>query len=193
MSDVLRWDLNKSQEVLNAYIIPNAFSIAEINYLHKLAENLPIEEGQVVGNTDRRNNVGIIWLKDAVNFHWLYDKCAGLVKKANNDNFNKRLHFMETLQYTLYNEESNSYYGQHFDQLSMHNRDTKRVLSFSVQLTPPEMYQGGELELYTANDFCATKNIGDMIIFDSMVLHEVKPVTAGMRASLVGWVHGPNI
>jgi PKHD-type hydroxylase len=191
--EILRWDLNPSREVTPAYIIPNAFSIAEINYLHKLINVEDVEEGNATGDPSRRNNVGIVWLKNELKFHWAYEKCAGLVKKANHENFNKRLSFMETLQYTLYNDVSESYYGQHFDQLVRTNRDTKRVLSFSIQLSSPEVYEGGELEIYTANDFSATKNIGDMIIFESTLLHEVKQVTAGTRVSLVGWVHGPNI
>ena len=191
--EILRWDLNPSREVTPAYIIPNAFSMSEINYLHKLINVEDVEEGGAAGDPSRRNNVGIVWLKNELKFHWAYEKCAGLVKKANHENFNKRLSFMETLQYTIYNDVSESYYGQHFDQLVRTNRDTKRVLSFSIQLSSPEVYEGGELEIYTANDFTATKNIGDMIIFESTLLHEVKQVTAGTRVSLVGWVHGPNI
>lgn len=191
--EILRWDMNPARETLSAYIIPNAFSLSEINYLHKLINVEDVEEGKSTGDPSRRNNVGIVWLKDQVKFHWAYEKCAGLVKKANHENFNKRLSFMETLQYTLYNDVSESYYGQHFDQIVHTNRDTKRVLSFSVQLSSPDVYEGGDLEIYTANDFSATKNIGDMIIFESTLLHEVKQVTAGTRVSLVGWVHGPNI
>jgi len=191
--DILRWDLNPSRETTPAYIIPNAFSMAEINYLHKLINVEDVEDGHARGDPTRRNNVGIVWLKNELKFHWAYEKCAGLVKKANHENFNKRLSFMETLQYTIYNDVSESYYGQHFDQSVHTNRDTKRVLSFSVQLSSPEVYEGGELEIYTATDFSATKNIGDMIIFESTLLHEVKQVTAGTRVSLVGWVHGPNI
>jgi predicted 2-oxoglutarate/Fe(II)-dependent dioxygenase YbiX len=142
---------------------------------------------------DIRNNVGVVWLKDDVKYSWLYIKIAGLINKANTENYNFSLSHMETLQYTMYNDISESYYGQHVDQIIETSKPTKRKLSFSLQLTDPRLYTGGELEIYNATDFVTPKNIGDMIFFESNTLHEVKQVTSGARHSLVGWIHGPNI
>ena len=36
------------------------------------------------------------------------------------------------------------------------------------------------------------KQIGDLVVFPSYVLHEVTPVTKGERNSLVCWVTGPS-
>jgi predicted 2-oxoglutarate/Fe(II)-dependent dioxygenase YbiX len=196
MNKIEKWALKPSNEAKAVYVIPNALSDSELKYLDSLLVGTEISDGLLAyGASDAsiRNNVGIIWLEDQLKFDWLYNKIAGLVNKANTMNFNKVLYYMEPLQYTLYNEESESFYGQHVDQLAISDKATKRSLSFSVQLSYPEEYEGGSLELYTGDNFNTPTNRGDMIVFNSTVLHEVTKVTKGMRKSLVGWVHGPNI
>ena len=47
------------------------------------------------------------------------------------------------------------------------------------------LYNGGTV-------FTADKKIGSLTIFNSMILHEVTPVTTGIRKSLVGWAIGPE-
>jgi PKHD-type hydroxylase len=68
-----------------------------------------------------------------------------------------------------------------------------RKLSFSVMLTDPEEYEGGEL-LLKIDSFPITppNKKGTVIFFPSYVLHEVTPVTKGTRKTLVGWVLGPK-
>lgn len=193
-TEIYTYPLN-TKVVQPIYVIPNALSINEINYLDSFVKQENIEDG--VGKDKQpltiRNNVGVVWLKDEINYSWLYIKIADLVNKANRDNYNLSLTHMETLQYTMYNDLSESYYGQHVDQMVELHKPTKRKLSFSIQLTDPSRYAGGELEIYNGSDFVTPKNIGDMIFFESHVLHEVKQITAGVRHSLVGWIHGPNI
>jgi PKHD-type hydroxylase len=68
-----------------------------------------------------------------------------------------------------------------------------RKLSFSVMLTDPGDYKGGELLLKTSFKPMKTpKKRGTVVFFPSFVLHEVTPVTEGIRKTLVGWVLGPN-
>lgn len=196
MNKINKWALKSQQDAQSAFAIPNALSDSELKYLDSLLEGTEITDGLLAGganNPSLRNNVGVIWLNDEMKFSWLYTKIAGLVNKANAEQFNKVLYHMEPLQYTLYNEESESFYGQHIDQLASFNQPTKRSLSFVVQLSHPAEYEGGRLELYTGDEFQTPMNRGDMVFFNSTVLHEVTKVTKGMRKSLVGWVHGPNV
>ena len=54
-------------------------------------------------------------------------------------------------------------------------------------------YEGGDLRLYGGDDYdTAPKKQGTIIGFPSYVLHEVTPVTSGVRYSLVGWAQGPK-
>lgn len=75
-----------------------------------------------------------------------------------------------------------------------------RKLSFSVQLSPPDAYRGGDLEFalysegYGAHNAAqaeAARQQGTLILFPAFHLHRVSPVTEGTRDALVGWLHGP--
>ena len=69
-----------------------------------------------------------------------------------------------------------------------------RKLSFSLQLTNADDYEGGNLEIV---DDCqrvtaAPKKKGTIVFFDSRTVHRVSPVTKGERRSIVGWLVGPR-
>jgi len=68
-----------------------------------------------------------------------------------------------------------------------------RKISLSLQLSEPSDYEGGELVLQAGDsERVAEKARGTLIAFPSFVLHRVRPVTAGVRKSLVIWVAGPE-
>ena len=49
-------------------------------------------------------------------------------------------------------------------------------------------YEGGELEIETGNMTHKVKlNAGDMVIYPSMYMHNVLPVSKGERIACVGW------
>ena len=81
--------------------------------------------------------------------------------------------------------------GQHF--LRWHSdagfdRQGKRLLSMSVELSEPGDYQGGLLELVPDTvGRPRTLPRGSAQIFPSRALHRVTPVTAGVRWALVAW------
>lgn len=69
-----------------------------------------------------------------------------------------------------------------------------RKLSLVAQLSRPEDYQGGRLELH--NDPLPDTHFrgqGDIIVFPAFNRHRVTPVTAGTRYSLVTWFVGPRL
>jgi hypothetical protein len=67
---------------------------------------------------------------------------------------------------------------------------SRRKLSLSVQLTEPNEYEGGDLEIKGVHNIPALRKRGSVIIFPSFLLHRVTPVTRGVRRSLVAWVPG---
>ena len=69
-----------------------------------------------------------------------------------------------------------------------------RKLSFSLQLSDENDYDGGEFcfrQDENSAEVLQTKKQGSLIVFDSRLEHRVKPVTRGVRHSLVGWYSGP--
>jgi PKHD-type hydroxylase len=143
-------------------------------------------------------------------FMWYY------IDKANRENFLYDITEIDggTLQYTQYHE--GQFYDWHIDagldqsykpqeivnggsDYAIYNQDDRivnneyiRKLSFSLILSDPEDYLGGELQFLDNNNktFFAPKQRGTLIIFDSRVKHRVRKVRSGTRKSLVGWVVG---
>tara|TARA_R100000687_G_C6401073_1_gene141882 strand:+ start:114 stop:728 length:615 start_codon:yes stop_codon:yes gene_type:complete len=144
---------------------------------------------------------------------WILDWIREPLKQANVDIFRFDLNHLENLQFTKY--VKGQHYSWHRDiQEENHQRNYGRKLSFIIPLTDSKNYEGGEvefksfnaspdgkIELYDASpdgkpnppiiskdEF---KEQGTLLIFSSIIWHRVKPVTKGIRYSLVGWWGGP--
>ena len=62
-------------------------------------------------------------------------------------------------------------------------------VSFTLFLTPPEDYEGGELTITDRAEARSFKlEQGEAIVYPSDTLHRVEPVTRGTRLVVVGWV-----
>jgi PKHD-type hydroxylase len=83
------------------------------------------------------------------------------------------------------------HYGPHVDNALM-GKGSARVrtdLSFTLFLTPPEEYEGGELVVHTAGMTQEVKGeAGHLVLYPSGSIHEVRPVTRGTRIVCVGWI-----
>lgn len=150
-----------------------------------------------IGNVPRIRQSVIKWIELNQDTNWLYKKLISQIHKVNQENFDYILKFVENLQFTEYNEDQNGFYSKHND-CGNNSRLEKfvdiRKLSFSIQLSDPKDYEGGELVIYEKNnEFIAPKTKGTIIFFESNILHEVKPVKKGTRYALVSWVQGPNL
>ena len=80
--------------------------------------------------------------------------------------------------------------GDHFDWHVDEQGRTDRTLSCTVQLTDPDDYAGGDMEIMQPlgdRTVTAPRGRGIATFFPSTCLHRVKPVTRGERAALVMW------
>jgi PKHD-type hydroxylase len=150
-----------------------------------------------IGNVPRIRQSVIKWIELNPDTNWLYKKLISQIHKVNQENFDYILKFVEDLQFTEYNEDQHGFYSKHDDcgdSSRLENFVDIRKLSFTIQLSNPEDYEGGELVFYNdKKEFNAPKNKGTIIFFESNILHEVKPVKKGTRHALVSWVQGPNL
>lgn len=82
-------------------------------------------------------------------------------------------------------------YGAHVDNALM-GRGERRLrtdLSFTLFLTPPGDYDGGELVIHAAGTTQEVKGeAGHLVLYPSGSIHEVRPVTRGTRIVCVGWI-----
>jgi PKHD-type hydroxylase len=83
------------------------------------------------------------------------------------------------------------HYGAHVDNALM-GKGAGRLrtdLSFTLFLSPPGDYDGGELVIHTAGMTQAVKGeAGYLVLYPSGSIHEVTPVTRGERIVCVGWI-----
>ena len=72
----------------------------------------------------------------------------------------------------------------------MKNNSTsyKKDFSFTLMLSKASDYEGGELEIETGNMTHKVKlDAGDMVIYPSVYIHNVLPISKGERIAYVGW------
>ncbi len=85
------------------------------------------------------------------------------------------------------------YYKAHMDQSIMYAGTPSMMrtdLSFTVFLTEPQDYDGGEFRVQTPYGETLFKEpAGTLICYPSDMLHGVEPVTRGSRVSAIGWIH----
>ena len=74
------------------------------------------------------------------------------------------------------------------------NCEMVRKLSFAMQLSDPDDYEGGNVQLLdeAGNSYFAPRKRGSIMLFDSRTQHRVLKVTKGVRKSIVGWTVGPR-
>jgi len=152
--------------------------------------------------------------------HWASGFIWHYIQRANRENFLYDLKCIdgESMQYTKYNV--GEFYTWHSDagiveyyrpntntsgsidsqseiyQKNFVNENIEliRKLSFVLQLSDPDDYEGGNLQLLDeeGRSYIAPRKKGSIILFDSRTKHRVLKVTKGVRKSLVGWVVGPR-
>jgi PKHD-type hydroxylase len=142
-------------------------------------------------------NSPVSWLSpNNKKYENIFRKLTDIINEINFIHYNYNLTFIEALQYTKYigSDESPGFYGEHTDSNSFRTGYLDRKLSFSIQLSHPNEYDGGDLITYNyrKEPYTATKEKGLITFFPSGTLHEVTPVTRGERISLVGWINGPE-
>jgi PKHD-type hydroxylase len=145
-----------------------------------------------ISDEDIRKNK-ISWLEVNEESKDLYIKISNIVQQLNERFYKYDLTEMEDLQYAEYQSDTLGHYTTHSDDGYEYN--LFRKLSLSIQLSDESEYQGGELLFHRfskKNPAVAPKGKGTLILFPSYILHEVTPVTAGLRKSLVSWVVGPR-
>jgi len=170
-----------------------AFTEEQLNWLQdqtKKASQKASVGGQKPGETIseiRRSKLN--WLSNNNENSWVFENLAHVVSSLNASFFRFDLTgFGEKLQLTNYNESDQGMYTWHQD---FGSEGPSRKLSLVLQLSEPDDYEGGELQLLTSKTpTCIKKKRGLITVFPSWTLHQVTPVIKGTRQTLVTWVSG---
>jgi PKHD-type hydroxylase len=171
-----------------------AFTDQELDWLQQKAKEAT-ESAQIGGGSGgevdekvRRSELN--WLNNTKDTRWVFEKLSHVVSKLNADYFGFELvGFGEALQLTNYHESRQGTYKWHQD---FGGGGASRKLSVVLQLSDPNEYEGGELQLLTTGQpMSVQKKRGLIVAFPSWTLHQVTPVVKGTRQTLVTWISGP--
>lgn len=196
------WYLKDTINVPYAYY-DECFTNDEMEKIIKIGKELNLSKGTIKGeqnNPDKETrdykirNSDISWIMPSDDTDFIFRRLTDIINILNNEYYQYDIDMIEAVQYTEYDESVKGHYLAHID-TGPQGLTARRKLSISLQLSDESEYEGGNLVLYT-NRFdapCfAPKKKGTLTMFNSMVLHEVEPVTKGNRKCLVAWVLGPK-
>lgn len=179
------------------------FSLEEINQILDIGKSLDSSKGVIgpAGNNMeappelRSSDVSFIYRDSETN--WIFDRYDSAVNRLNTHLFHVDVEPLTSLQFTTYHG-SGDHYEWHWDMQLAPEPNTcevvqPRKISIVTQLSDPDDYEGGILELAPCGQiFGIPKEKGSTVAFLSFINHRVTPVTSGTRYSLVGWCEGPD-
>jgi len=184
----------QQSDMLNYYYFENTFSPDEVNRIIEDASNIDFSRATTFGgDTSEIRSSNIKWLHQSEPFNWLYERLMNMALEANAALWNFDLTSMpESIQYTTYNSEEKGRYGAHQDVGS--GPSSLRKLSITVQISDPNDYDGGDLQIMQGDEYWQDmpRGLGTAVLFPSYMMHKVTPVTRGTRRSLVLWVGGQH-
>ncbi|MDJ0557093.1 MAG: 2OG-Fe(II) oxygenase [Microcoleaceae cyanobacterium MO_207.B10] len=176
-----------------------AFTKDECNWIISLSNNVAVAKPQsyTVEDVNSNNHQVSSWeIYQTQKTNWLWQRLINNFVTANSRWWNYDIvGILEPLQLLCYDSTNSSgdcqdYYDLHIDNGYPFSC---RKISFSVELSDPNSYEGAKLNLYlTEEPSILPKDRGTMIMFPSFILHEVTPIIQGKRWALVGWVSGPQ-
>jgi PKHD-type hydroxylase len=158
-----------------------------------------VGEDEHVDASYRRTSKLIVSRDGSKRTEWIYERIEEFVTRLNAHFWNFelggghgaaacRLH--ESMQILQYKSTNAGFYDLHMD-MGIYGYTHLRKLSVTVQLSPPENYAGGDLELSVGKKKSQMpRSVGSAVLFPSYILHTVRPVTRGTRYALVLWFSG---
>jgi len=181
------WQLVDTPQDLWAWA--DVFTPEECDSIIEVGRSATLCRATTTGSEDDpRRDSSVAFLYPDEMTGWIFRKLAGAIVATNAFFGFDLTQMMEGIQFTEYRAPGQNY-GWHVDagpSVSI------RKLSLVVQLTDPDEYEGGELELNPHGDGLIMGKVrGRAYAFPSWTLHRVKPMVTGTRHSLVVWVTGP--
>lgn len=181
----------------------NRFTQKTCERIISLAKLLPESEAKIGGGVE---NDGIVfpkvrsstlrWLNGAMkDFDDLFLDIKDMFLQVN-CSFGLDINYLPALQFTEYHSSVAGKYDWHTDTMFESPSMSQRKISMVIQLSNPDDYEGGDLELqpllYEPPDPIELRQQGSVIFFPSITNHRVTPITKGTRYSLVAWMEGPR-
>ncbi len=172
--------------------VPELFTPEEC--LEIIYADIPATQAQVVRFVSKssheleleQRNTKVKAMPQLIKYRWIYERVTQKVNELNRDFY--RFDLKELTDFQILEYENTGFYNTHVD---IGTGDTSvRKLSMVLFLTDPSEYGGGELIL-KPNYPPFERTQGCAVFFPAYIPHEIRPVTWGLRHTMVTWVLGP--
>ena len=169
----------------------SALTNGQIDDITNAALSQPARDATIFSSAEAMQGIRsstIRWIPD----QWVQDLLWDYVQHANDKAFDIDVQNDAEIQFTEYHATQSGHYDWHHD-IEWHGAGlSDRKLSITVQLSDPSEYEGGAFEFDDVKTNADFTSQGTVLIFPSYLRHRVRPVTEGIRRSLVAWFKGPR-
>jgi PKHD-type hydroxylase len=192
----------RSSAIYSQIYWDNFFSNDKVDEIVKICQEKELKESTISNNAliDDKTRTS------KVNFHnpnarnqWIFDRINSGIEDINKKFFQFDLYGYDFFQYSEYDGVKSGKYDFHIDMFMNDEslaHSLTRKLSLTLLLSDPGVdFEGGEFQINDSREEKAKTlemKKGSLIAFPSFMIHRVKPVTKGIRKSLVIWVVGPK-
>ena len=150
----------------------------------KLLPNLTYSDGSLTAHGEAKSRKKNFQAEIGENREFL-ESCESLIK--NHNVISALMHPVGFPRVFVNKYGVGQYYGKHIDKAII--GEQRCDLSFTLFLSSPEDYEGGELLVYKdGKKILAKLQFGQMVVYSPKLVHEVLPITSGERVCLVGWI-----
>ena len=164
------------------HIYNKFFTPAECEAIIELgdaAESTYIKAG--TGESKNLKELTVGWIDCLPNSNWIFGKLHHLFTKW-------PITRLERLQFTTYRKGGCCDWHIDYEEETSGGAARSRVANAIVQLSGPDDYTGGELEMRIKETvFKGPIERGSVLVLDKAIWHRVAPLESGVRKSLVSW------
>lgn len=184
----------------------NIFNETQIKDITEHCEKNKLKKGSIFNETSDQavseiRKSDVCFINKTNENYWIFDIFNKAINEINEYNYNFDLNGYQSIQYTRYESYENGMYNWHMDTClgpidqSCLNDQTRKLSVVMLLNEPGKDFEGGDFEInlgLESNPIKVPMRKGGVIFFPSFLIHRVKPVTSGVRKSLVIWVQGPK-
>lgn len=168
----------------------NVFSGEECDRIIEVGSRLTLEKGLVTApdlQPEARDS-SVALIAQGPGTLWIYDRLFAVVSDFNRKLWRFELTGSERMQFSRYGP--GEYYDWHMD-LAARGNFSLRKLTVTMQLSDPDNYEGGGLEVNIgSSSSVGSRERGSLVAFPSYALHRVLAVESGARHALSVWFVG---
>jgi len=187
-SQILNADIKNTCILNSTYLhVHDLLTDSEVNKIHALFKSGTFDDGRLTAHNAAKAVKSNLQLNHQTQEHTAIQQII-LAALNRNPVFRNAVLPQSIHPFIISNYKPGMHYGWHVDSPVMGNM-IRTDVALTIFLNDPEAYDGGELELQTANGNVLYKlNKGDAIFYPCTQVHRVREVTRGERNVAVSWI-----